>query len=107
VYACATCRTHLCSADSVVSRAFHGRHGRAFLVGECVNTRELAAESRVLLTGVHTVRDCRCRGCGTVVGWRYVHAEETAQQYKVGKYIVERECIVREEGWRDEPPAAA
>ncbi len=29
-------------------------------------------EERVLITGLHTVADIQCIGCGTVLGWKYV-----------------------------------
>ena len=31
VYSCANCRAHSCDHDDIVSKAFQGRHGRAYL----------------------------------------------------------------------------
>ena len=28
VYTCANCRTHLTSHDDIISKSFHGRHGK-------------------------------------------------------------------------------
>ena len=60
------------------------------------NTRAHKAVPRQLVTGQHTVSDISCAFCGAVLGWRYVEAEEEAQRYKVGKYILEtkRVCAV-------------
>ncbi len=32
VYTCAQCRTHLTSHDDIISKSFHGRHGREQLL---------------------------------------------------------------------------
>ena len=39
--------------------------------------------------------------CGTVVGWKYVDAKETAQKYKIGKFILETRRIVGGKNWED------
>lgn len=38
---------------------------------------------------MHTVSDLSCAICGNVLGWKYVAAEEEAQRYKVGNFILE------------------
>lgn len=53
------------------------------------------------MTGAHTVSDISCRSCGSVLGWKYVKAEEEAQKYKVGKYILETKRVVRGVEWED------
>jgi hypothetical protein len=40
--------------------------------------------------------------CGTVLGWKYVGAEEEGQRYKVGKFILETKRVVRGSQW--DPP---
>ena len=44
---------------------------------------------RNLVTGAHTVSDISCAICGSVLGWKYVNAQEEGQRYKVGKFILE------------------
>ena len=44
---------------------------------------------RQLVTGAHTVSDVSCAFCGSILGWKYVDAEEELQKYKVGKFILE------------------
>jgi hypothetical protein len=34
-----------------------------------------------------------------VLGWKYVHAEEETQKYKIGKFILETKRVVRGVGW--------
>jgi hypothetical protein len=53
---------------------------------------------RTLVTGAHTVADVECRGCSAVLGWKYLAADEEAQRYKVGKFILEERRVVRW-GW--------
>ena len=32
IYTCGQCRTHLTSHDDIISKSFHGRHGKTMLV---------------------------------------------------------------------------
>jgi hypothetical protein len=98
VYSCVTCRTHTSDADSVVSKAFTGRHGRAYLVADVVNVRLGSPQDRVLLTGLHTVQDAFCASCDDRLGWRYVKAAAPSQRYKEGCFILEQ-ARVYQEGW--------
>jgi len=90
IYACAQCRTHLTSHDEIISKSFHGRHGRAYLFDNCVNVSIGPAEDRRLITGLHSVCDIFCKRCKTMVGWTYARAYEQSQKYKEGKFIVEK-----------------
>jgi len=59
--------------------------------------------ARQLVTGAHTVSDISCRCCGSVLGWKYVHAEEEGQRYKIGKFILETQRVVKSGNeWEDE-----
>mmetsp|Transcript_18048 Transcript_18048/g.41408 ORF Transcript_18048/g.41408 Transcript_18048/m.41408 type:complete len:311 (+) Transcript_18048:422-1354(+) len=90
IYTCAQCRTHLTSHDEIISKSFHGRHGRAYLFDHCVNVRIGPAEDRLLITGLHSVNDIFCKRCDKLVGWTYSRAYERSQKYKEGKFIVEK-----------------
>lgn len=70
-------------------------------------------EDRMMITGLHTVADIFCVGCGSIVGWKYVSvvmfmhlycfcavlrymnsffqeiAHEKSQKYKEGKSVLE------------------
>ena len=84
VQCCAVCGIHLTSHDSIVSKAFQGRHGRAYLYSDVVNVDTGPTENRLLLTGLHVVCDIYCNACDTRLGWKYVEAFEESQKYKVG-----------------------
>jgi hypothetical protein len=67
--------------------------------GDIPNTLTHKAHARQLVTGAHTVSDISCRGCGSVLGWKYVDAAEDTQKYKVGKFILETKRIVKDTEW--------
>jgi len=107
VYTCAQCRTHLTSHDDIISKSFHGRHGRAYLFDQCVNVTIGQAEDRLLITGLHSVSDIFCKRCKNLVGWTYAKAYEASQKYKEGKFIIEKINLhLEEQSYYDvEPPA--
>lgn len=90
IYSCKHCRTHLALYQDIVSKAFHSRHGKAYLFSKVVNVAAGENEDRQMLTGMHTVADIFCVGCGSIVGWTYETAHEKSQKYKEGKSVLER-----------------
>lgn len=85
LFVCAKCGVHLALQDEVISKAFSGRDGKAYLFHSSVNTYVGEPEDRRLLTGMHTVADLNCRGCDALVGWTYLKAWEGSQKYKEGE----------------------
>lgn len=81
----AALQCHCQRQDEVISKAFSGRQGRAYLFHSTINTRVGTSEDRQLLTGWHTVADVQCVGCKTVLGWTYLKAWEPSQKYKEGE----------------------
>ncbi|XWS65860.1 hypothetical protein CRYUN_Cryun05aG0150100 [Craigia yunnanensis] len=55
-----------------------------------VNVSAGEKEDRLMMTGLHTVVDIFCVGCGSIVGWKYETAHEKSQKYKEGKSVLER-----------------
>ncbi|XP_020250359.1 protein yippee-like isoform X1 [Asparagus officinalis] len=90
IYSCKHCHTHLALSDDILSRTFHCRHGKAYLFNKVVNVTTGSNEERLMMTGMHTVADIFCVGCGSIVGWKYEAAYEKSQKYKEGKFILER-----------------
>lgn len=43
-----------------------------FLNFDSVNVNVGEKEERMMMTGLHTVVDIFCVGCGSIVGWKYV-----------------------------------
>ena len=85
VHCCAACRAHLAAHEDIISKAFQGRHGRAYLFADVVNVNSGPTENRLLLTGLHVVADIYCNACDTRLGWKYVEAFEESQKYKEGE----------------------
>jgi hypothetical protein len=127
---CTKCLADLIPTTSIISKGFTGRHGRAYLVAppppnallhppnassgdpehetswrrtDLPNTFTHKPVARQLVTGAHTVSDISCRCCGSVLGWKYVYAEEEGQRYKIGKFILETKRVVKNGNeWEDE-----
>uniref|UniRef100_A0A7C9D4G7 Protein yippee-like n=1 Tax=Opuntia streptacantha TaxID=393608 RepID=A0A7C9D4G7_OPUST len=97
VYSCYNCRNQVCLHDDIISKAFQGRHGRAFLLSHAMNVEVGPKEDRQLMTGLHTVADIYCGDCRQVLGWKYLRAYESSQKYKEGKFIFEKSKIVKED----------
>ncbi|KAL3536510.1 hypothetical protein ACH5RR_004971 [Cinchona calisaya] len=98
VYSCKYCNAHLALADDIISRSFHSRHGKAYLFEKVVNVNTGEKEDRMMMTGMHTVVDIYCVGCGSLVGWKYEAASEKSQKYKEGKFILERFMVLGPDG---------
>lgn len=77
-------------------------------------------EDRILMTGLHTVRDVYCTQCHLPLGWTYVRtlaagssvaspsplccvqdeAFEQSQKYKEGKFVIEKVRMARAASWK-------
>ncbi|KAI0063544.1 yippee-domain-containing protein [Artomyces pyxidatus] len=99
-FSCANCSAVIALQDELISKSFSGRDGRGYLMHSSVNVRMGNKEDRPLLTGVHTVADVFCLGCGDRVGWFYHKASDHSQKYKEGKYLLERERLVKDNAWK-------
>mmetsp|Transcript_56851 Transcript_56851/g.64885 ORF Transcript_56851/g.64885 Transcript_56851/m.64885 type:complete len:113 (-) Transcript_56851:377-715(-) len=95
IYICGHCRCHLANLDDLVSKAFQGRHGKAYLFDTITNFSLGPLEERTLNTGQHVVCDIFCKGCHRVIGWKYEVAHEPSQKYKEGKFIIERMQMIK------------
>ncbi|KAJ5102859.1 hypothetical protein N7532_003388 [Penicillium argentinense] len=122
---CSECSVHLCLTSQIISKGFTGRHGRAYLVSaepvasavsvspsssttiSLPNTILQRPVPRQLVTGAHTVSDVGCAFCGSILGWKYVAAEEESQRYKVGKFILETKKITTSSCWESPPEVKA
>lgn len=45
--------------------------------------------------------DISCAQCGSVLGWKYIAAEEEGQKYKIGKFILETKRVLRTSNWEE------
>ncbi|KAJ8766852.1 hypothetical protein K2173_009155 [Erythroxylum novogranatense] len=79
LYNCCNCRNDVSLHGDVISKAFQGRNGRAFLFSHAMNVALGPKEDRYLLTGLHTVADVYCADCREVLGWKYERVYEASQ----------------------------
>ncbi|XAR50847.1 hypothetical protein NMG60_11005297 [Bertholletia excelsa] len=98
IYRCKHCKTHLAVSDDIISKSFLCKHGKAYLFDKVVNVTIGDKEERMMMTGMHTVVDVFCVGCGSIVGWKYEAAHEKDQKYKEGKFIIERFKVLGPDG---------
>ncbi|KAG8390104.1 hypothetical protein BUALT_Bualt01G0048900 [Buddleja alternifolia] len=98
IYSCKHCGTHLALTEDVLSKAFHCRHGKAYLFNKVANVTIGEKEDRLMMTGLHTVADIFCVQCGSNVGWKYEIAHDKSQKYKEGKSVLERYKISGPDG---------
>ncbi|KAK4730458.1 hypothetical protein R3W88_023446 [Solanum pinnatisectum] len=98
IYSCKYCKTHFGLADHIMSKSFQCKHGKAYLFDKVMNVTLGEKEERMMLTGMHTVVDIFCVGCGSIVGWKYEAAQEKDQKYKEGRFILERFKILGPDG---------
>ncbi|KAK7473105.1 hypothetical protein VKT23_001206 [Stygiomarasmius scandens] len=96
---CSKCAAVIALQDELISKAFSGRDGRGYLMHSATNVKLGNKEDRPLLTGVHTVADVICLGCNERLGWFYHKASEYSQKYKEGKYLLEKERLIKENAW--------
>ncbi|KAH7444015.1 hypothetical protein KP509_02G060500 [Ceratopteris richardii] len=96
IYSCSKCRSSIAFHDDIISKAFHGKKGRAYLFADVSGVDIGPKVDRPLLTGLHTVADIKCSNCHELLGWKYLKAYEVSQKYKEGKYILEKATIMKE-----------
>ncbi|KAK9224199.1 hypothetical protein WN944_012649 [Citrus x changshan-huyou] len=95
IFKCKSCKVDSASPDHIVSKAFQGRFGRAYLFRSVVNVSLGPREERLLVSGLHSVNDIYCSSCQQLLGWRYEKAYEESQKYKEGMYILEKERMLK------------
>ncbi|KAI0088125.1 yippee zinc-binding/DNA-binding /Mis18, centromere assembly-domain-containing protein [Irpex rosettiformis] len=99
-FQCSTCAATIALQDELISKSFAGRDGRGYLMHSATNLKMGKKEDRSLLTGTHTVSDVFCLGCNERMGWYYVKAPDNTQKYKEGKYLLERERLIKDNAWK-------
>ncbi|KAK8709038.1 hypothetical protein V6N13_060071 [Hibiscus sabdariffa] len=70
----------------------------SFLMHNSVNISVGEKKDRMMMTGMHTIVDIFCVGCGSILGWKYESAHEKTQKYKEGKFILERFKVLGPDG---------
>ena len=87
------------TSSSVTTTSYMTAKARNDALPNLPNTYTHKPVPRQLVTGAHTVGDISCSQCGSVLGWKYIHAEDDAQKYKIGKFILETKRVCRSSTW--------
>lgn len=95
IFVCRACHAHVVRGSELVSKDFRGRSGKAYLFNTAMNLSAGVPEDRMLITGMHTISDVFCFDCSKPLGWKYLHAFDERQRYKVGKVILEAAYVKR------------
>ncbi|KAK3433076.1 hypothetical protein EUGRSUZ_D00602 [Eucalyptus grandis] len=85
-YGCSSCNRPLVLADDWVAEC---HQGRPFLFINVVNIT-VGGEERLMAREGIIVKDIFCRWCGQCLGWKYVTALDEKEEYKEGKFMLER-----------------
>lgn len=97
-YVCSTCSCDVASTTAVVWEGLTSVVGTgkpAFLFVKTSSLQYPTAERQEHLTsGVFLLKDVSCRGCGTVLGWRYLKSFQRDQAHKEGQTLVEQAKLV-------------
>ncbi|GAA5899703.1 hypothetical protein JCM6882_005416 [Rhodosporidiobolus microsporus] len=98
-FRCAACTLEIALQDELVSRAFTGGSGPAFLVRSACNVEVGNRASKQLISGKHEIAPIHCGGCSTELGWKYYVSPDSSQKYKEGKVILEKSKIYKDNKW--------
>jgi hypothetical protein len=94
VHYCTACRTPIVRAKDILSSEYYGGKGPAFLVDQVYNATHGHRIVRAhFTTGAYLVQDFACRVCGTMLGKKYVGAENPVNMFKVGRYLLEQTLV--------------
>mmetsp|Transcript_18670 Transcript_18670/g.56431 ORF Transcript_18670/g.56431 Transcript_18670/m.56431 type:complete len:128 (+) Transcript_18670:115-498(+) len=90
-YVCKTCSCNVASTSAVVWEGMMAVGRPALLFRDTLNLQRSAADRREHLTsGIFTLSDVSCRGCGSVLGWRYLKSFQKEQAHKEGQTLIDR-----------------
>lgn len=93
IYRCPDCQTDICHSSSVISTDFWGSHGKAYLVSSVLNVHLDSMDTRQMRTGNYGVKAIHCIQCNKNLGWKYCVSESSREQYKIGKYVIEKNIM--------------
>ncbi|KAK7386236.1 hypothetical protein VNO78_26304 [Psophocarpus tetragonolobus] len=95
-YRCRNCQNPVAFRSELLSKKYLAKTGQAFLFSHARNIVYGPKQERNLITGLYTIADIFCSKCGEELGWKYLHASETREKFKEGKFIIEKAKILKE-----------
>ena len=95
IYGCIQCNTHITNYQNLISKAFTGTTGQAYLFNKVININKGLPFNKILRTGPHTISSIFCSNCMFEIGWKYDHAFLEREKYKEGRTILEKAKLVK------------
>lgn len=92
-YVCATCSCDVASATEKVWEGLMAADTPACRFRDTVNMTSMDEREEHLTSGVYILADVQCKGCFTLMGWRYLKADSKEYAYKEGDTVVESALI--------------
>ncbi|XP_057472673.1 protein yippee-like At4g27740 [Actinidia eriantha] len=96
LYSCRNCRNPLALSEDLLSKAFVGKSGPAYMFGHAMNVVLGQKEDKQLITGLFSICNLYCSKCGQDLGWKYVQAYDARQKFKEGRFILEKAKLLKE-----------
>lgn len=91
IIVCKKCGCHLCLSDLIISDQFTGSSGAAYFVKDLINFEpSLTVIESQMRTGTYLINKVRCHQCKITIGWHYKKSYMAEEQYKEGKFVIER-----------------
>ena len=98
IHGCGNCGTHLTNYQNLISKAFTGTTGQAYLFNKVINVSLGPPVEKNLRTGPHNISSIFCGDCMLEVGWKYNTAHYEREKYKEGRFILEK-AKIRKVDW--------
>lgn len=94
IYRCKKCYSDICNSSLIISKDFWGNNGEAYFVKNVINVYEDSNEIlKNMRTGQYIVKDIICIQCNLIIGWKYIKSIENSQNYKIGKFVIEKNLL--------------
>lgn len=94
IITCKGCSSHLCLSNLILSDNFNGASGPAYLVDNLINIEfNLNSEETQMKTGLYKINKIKCHQCKNPLGWFYKKSYSYSENYKEGKFVIEKSFI--------------
>ncbi|XP_051149295.1 protein yippee-like At4g27745 [Andrographis paniculata] len=97
IYSCCNCKNLIAFHNQIIPGDFQGRHGSAFLFSHAMNIRLGRSRHRKLTTGEYILADIYCEDCNSLLGWKFLLAEDDSEKYKEGNFLLDTSKVAEVE----------
>ena len=88
--ACKVCHNIFCYADlDVIRNDYQCQSGKALFATNVINIFEGKTTQKHFISGHYTIQDIYCINCFSIVGWKYITAQEEDNKFKEQNFVIE------------------